>query len=160
MHIVLNKFFHSQSTHRRLYSMTSNSTALTLEAAQKLLRQFTCLDLLSQEPRPDSVCVREALLLVREHSDYQIFGICAETADQAISALHAYLQALDYPEKPVPSVSVDGPVYLKFNPKSQLCYLNSYPGHHRGVLVACQSAYEGDVNEMFGHLPLDLWEGS
>lgn len=140
--------------------MTSNSTALTVEAAQTLLRQFTCLDLLSQEPQPDPAAVREALLLVRDHSDYQIFGICAETAAQAIATLHSYLQALDYQEKPIPPMSVDGPVYLKFNPKTQLCYLNSYSGHHRGILISCQSAYEGDVNEMFGHLPLDLWEGS
>lgn len=138
--------------------MTSNSTTLSLDAALSLLRQFTCLDLQSQTPRPNAPVVRDALLLVREHSDYQIFGICAETAAQAIAALHAYLQALDYPEKPVPDTSVDGPVYLKFNPKTQLCYLNSYTGHHRGVLVSCQSAYEDDVNEMFGHLPLDLWE--
>lgn len=140
--------------------MTSNSPALTLEAAQKLLRQFTCLDLLSQESRPHSALVRDALLLVREHSDYQIFGICADTTAQAIASLHAYLQALDYQEQPVPPTSVDGPVYLKFNPKTQLCYLNSYTGHHRGVLVSCQSAYDGDVNELFGHLPLNLWEGS
>ncbi|MDP5017066.1 MAG: DUF1824 family protein, partial [Dolichospermum sp.] len=29
--------------------------------------------------------------------------------------------------------------------------------HHRGVLVSCQSYQEGGVNEMYGHLPLDLF---
>jgi hypothetical protein len=140
--------------------MTSHSTALPLESALTLLRQFTCLDLLSQAPRPDVASVREALLLVRDHSDYQIFGICAETTAEAIAALHAYLQALDYAEKPIPAMAVEGPVYLKFNPKTQLCYLDRYTGDYRGVLVSCQSAYDGDVNEMFGHLPLDLWEGA
>jgi hypothetical protein len=38
-----------------------------------------------------------------------------------------------------------------------LCYLDSYAGHHRGVLVSCQSYQEGGVNEMYGHLPLDLF---
>ncbi len=139
--------------------MTSHSIALTLESALALLRQFTCLDLLSQTPRPEAASVQEALLLVREHSDYQNFGISAETATAAIAALHTYLQALDYAERPTPTESVAGPVYLKFNPKTQLCYLNPYTGNHRGVLVSCQSAYDGNVNEMFGHLPLDLWEG-
>jgi hypothetical protein len=138
--------------------MSLNSIA-SLEAAQTLLRHFTCLDLQNQAVQPEATLVRDALRLVREHSDYQIFGICADSATQAIAALHSYLQALDYPQKPVPSQVVEGPVYLKYNPKTQLCYLDSYTGHHRGVLVSCQSAYEGDVNEMFGHLPLEVWEG-
>jgi hypothetical protein len=140
--------------------MTSYPNVLSLEGALQLLRQFTCLDLLSQEPQPEALSVRQALRLVREHSDYQIFGICADSADAAIAVLHTYLQELDYPEKPVPGNQVDGPVYLKYNPRSQLCYLDGYTGHHRGVLLSCQSAYDGDVNEIFGHLPLGLWQGT
>ena len=51
----------------------------------------------------------------------------------------------------------EGPVYIKLNGKNGLCYLDSYSGHHRGVLVSCQSYQEGGINEMYGHLPLDLF---
>lgn len=136
--------------------MSSQSSTLTLEAAQTLLRKFTCLDRIPPDQIPNLQDVREALLMVREHSDYQIFGICAETADEAITSLHRYLKALHYSQVPVPE-PMDGVVYLKFNPKTGYCHLDSYVGSHRGVLVSCQSAYDGDVNETFGHLPLDLW---
>jgi hypothetical protein len=105
---------------------------------------------------PPQDVIQQAVLLLREHSDYQILGICAETATQAIAALHAYLQAFGIDDRPQPG-AIAGVVYLKYNPKSGLCYLKSYEGTHRGVLVSCQSAYDGDVNETFGHLPLDLF---
>jgi hypothetical protein len=137
----------------------SNSTVLTPDAAQKLLRRFICI----QQPgavMPDRPLVRQALLLVREHSDYQIFGICADTLEQAIAALTAYLNALGY--EAVPDLEtlppVEGAAYLKYNPKTARCHTDTYIGDHRGVLVSCQSAYDGDVNETFGHLPLDLFE--
>jgi Domain of unknown function (DUF1824) len=101
--------------------------------------------------------VQAALVLVREHSDYQIFGICADTTAQAIASLQAYLSSLGYGQPPHLPAPLTGAVYLKFNSKTNLCYLDAYSGNHRGVLVSCQSAYEGDVNEMFGHLPLTLW---
>jgi Domain of unknown function (DUF1824) len=138
--------------------MCSKIAPLTLDAAQSLLRQFTASDRLPSNPSLDIVAVREAVLLVREHSDYQIFGICADSTEQAIAALHAYLHALGYAQVPQPASPIEGAVYLKFNPKSELCYLDAYTGDYRGVLVSCQSAYEGDINEMFGHLPLALWD--
>jgi hypothetical protein len=94
---------------------------------------------------------------MRDHSDYQILGVCADTAEQAIAALHTYLQAFGLTDLPVPA-AIAGVVYLKYNPKTGLCYLKPYEGEHRGVLVSCQSAYDGDVNETFGHFPLDLFD--
>jgi Domain of unknown function (DUF1824) len=132
--------------------------SLTLTIAQTRLQQFTCAQLGVAQPLPELDEVRAALLLVREHSDYQIFGVCADTAAQAIAALHRYLSALGYPQRPQPTSDLTGAVYLKFNPKNDLCYLSPYEGSDRGVLVSCQSAYEGDINEMFGHLPLKLWD--
>lgn len=108
---------------------------------------------------PPSAAVQQALHLVREHSDYQILGICAETTTQAIAALHSYLTAFGYTKLPQPT-QIEGVVYLKYNPITGLCYVKPYQGSHRGVLVSCQSAYEGDVNETFGHLPLDLFEAT
>jgi hypothetical protein len=138
--------------------MTTDFSTLDLDAAQSLLRQFTCVDPLTSEQLSDRPLVRQALVLVREHSDYQIFGICADSTEVAISALHSYLKALEYRDFPQPKAEIKGPVYLKFNPKTKLCHLDTYIGHHRGVLVSCQSAYDGDVKDTFGHLPLDLWE--
>lgn len=136
--------------------MNSETETVTRETAQKLLRQFICIDQLPLEQRPCKEAVQKALLFMREHSDYQILGVCADHAAQAIAALHDYLTAFDLPNLPQPT-PIEGVVYLKYNPKSGLCYMKPYEGTHRGVLVSCQSAYDGDVNETFGHLPLDLF---
>jgi hypothetical protein len=133
-----------------------DTPTLTLAAAQQLLRLFTSRDRDSAGTSLDPAVVRAAVLLVREHSDYQIFGICADTLEQAIAALHDYLTALGYPMIPtLPTVS--GTVYVKFNPKTGHAHVDSYTGQYRGVLVSCQSAYDGDVNETYGHLPLELF---
>lgn len=129
---------------------------LTVDAAQKILRQFLCVQPASDPVLPDLDRVRQALLLVANHSDYQIFGICADTTEQAAKALKAYLPALGYEASPqVPAIA--GPIYVKYNPKTGRCHSAPYDGQHRGVLVSCQAAYDGEVNETFGHLPLDLF---
>ncbi|HEY9884783.1 MAG TPA: DUF1824 family protein [Thermosynechococcaceae cyanobacterium] len=133
-----------------------DSENLTLDAAQDILKQFVCSDR-SPAVMPQAPLVRQALLLVAAHSDYQILGICADTIAQATIALKRYLTALGYEVMPeVPSL--DGAVYVKFNPNRNGCHVAPYNGTYRGVLVSCQSAYDGDVNETFGHLPLDLFD--
>ncbi|UBF29252.1 DUF1824 family protein [Kovacikia minuta CCNUW1] len=134
-----------------------DSDHLTLETAEKILRRFICLDSGLDSPIPERSLIQQALLLVANHSDYQIFGICADTISQAETALTAYLNALDYEDRPEIS-PLDGPVYVKYNPKKGKSLVEPYTGQHRGILVSCQSAYDGDVNETFGHLPLDLFE--
>jgi hypothetical protein len=71
-------------------------------------------------------------------------------------ALESYLEALGYSVN-LKKAEVDSPVYIKFNPKTGLSYLDAYSGNHRGVLVSCQSSQAGGINEMYGHLPLDLF---
>ncbi len=133
-----------------------NSTYLTLEKADKILKDFSCI-----ETKPvtaaEKASIREALLLITNFSDYQILGICADTTEQGVLALKTYSEALGYEAK-LNLTPVEGAVYLKFNSKTGLCYLNSYLGKHRGVLVSCQSPQYGSINEMYGHLPLDLFE--
>jgi Domain of unknown function (DUF1824) len=130
---------------------------MTRDEAVKLLRLFTCLDRLPTEHIPDQATVKAALAIVREHSDYQILGICAENFAQAQAALTSYLTAFE--SKFVPEIPpIDGVIYVKYNPKLRSCHSDSYMGAHRGVLVACQSSYDDDVNEVFGHLPLDLFQ--
>lgn len=136
-----------------------NLAPLTVQEAQQLLKPFNCIEGKSINSDTEKALIRQALLLVAEHSDYQILGICADTAEQGLSALTSYAEALGY-ELDLDIEPIEGPVYIKFNPKSRLCYLDSYTGTHRGVLVSCQSAYEEGVNDMFGHLPLDLFEVS
>ncbi|MBD2037938.1 DUF1824 family protein [Leptolyngbya sp. FACHB-321] len=133
-----------------------DSENLTLDAAQGILNQFVCLDR-SPAVMPQAPLVRQAILLVAAHSDYQILGICADTIAQAMIALKRYLIALGYETMPeVPTL--DGAVYVKFNPNRNGCHVAPYNGNHRGVLISCQSAYDGGVNETFGHLPLDLFD--
>ncbi|MBD2741190.1 DUF1824 family protein [Coleofasciculus sp. FACHB-1120] len=133
-----------------------NSSSLTVQEAHKILKIFDCLKIDSSEDTPDKNSIRQALLLVTELSDNQILGVCADTAEQGIEALKTYATALGY-EVNKDLATIDGSVYIKFNPQTNLCYLNPYIGEHRGVLVSCQSASEDGINEMYGHLPLDLF---
>ncbi len=128
---------------------------MTLAQAQTTLRAFTCGDS-EPEPHPDLSLVRQALLQVTHHSDYQLLGVCADTADRGIAALQSYLRALGYPSE-VDLQEMPGSVYIKFNGKVGSSYLDSYTGTYRGVLVSCQSQFAEGVNETYGHLPLNLF---
>ncbi|MBF2087919.1 MAG: DUF1824 family protein [Synechococcales cyanobacterium K44_A2020_017] len=136
----------------------TNSENLSLEQAQAMLQQFDYdrSDPVASTPQQ----VQAALKQVAQHSDYQILGICADHLDQGRTALVAYATALGYPVQPDGLTSIDGPVYIKFNPKTGLLYSDRYVGDHRGVLVSCQSAYAEGLNEMYGHLPLDLFSAT
>jgi Domain of unknown function (DUF1824) len=136
----------------------SNTADPSVQSAQQLLRQYMCINLGASAEGLDRATVRAALQTVAAASEYQILGICADDAAQGINALQAYLAALNYADQPVVSEEIAGPIYIKYNPKLGRCYADSYIGEHRGVLVSCQSAYEDEVNETFGHLPLDLFE--
>jgi hypothetical protein len=135
---------------------TPNHTNLTVSEAKKILNKFNCLDIAPVVKPSEKVLIRQGLLLLTSLSDYQILGICADTEEEGMLATKTYSQALGY-EVPSNLPSIEGPVYIKLNGKNGLCYLDSYPGHHRGVLVSCQSYNEGGINEMYGHLPLDLF---
>ncbi|MEH1921765.1 DUF1824 family protein [Nostoc sp.] len=135
---------------------TSNPQNLTAEEAKKLLNKFNCLDIAPILDSSEKVVIRNALILLTKLADYQILGICADTAEEGILAMKTYSLALGY-EPPDNLLTPEGPVYIKLNGKNGLCYLDSYSGHHRGVLVSCQSYHEDGINEMYGHLPLDLF---
>lgn len=137
---------------------TQNSTNLTFEEAQKILKGFSCVESKSVAAS-EKALIREALLLIVSFSDYQMLGICADTSTQGLLALKTYSEALGY-EATADLTPVEGSVYIKFNSKTGLCYLDSYLGRHRGVLVSCQSSQHESINEMYGHLPLDLFDSS
>ncbi|MER3433176.1 MAG: DUF1824 domain-containing protein [Leptolyngbya sp. ERB_1_1] len=127
---------------------------MTRSEAETILRQFIC----NKPTQPlDDATIREAVLIVRDLSDYQIFGICAETAEAGIQALSQYLAALKY--ETAPDIrSLSGVIYIKYNPMTGRAHIEPYTGEHRAVLLSCQSAYDDGVNETFGHLPLNLFE--
>ncbi|HEY9813297.1 MAG TPA: DUF1824 family protein [Candidatus Sericytochromatia bacterium] len=129
---------------------------LTVQAAQKLLKNYDCMSSKTVDSEVEKALLRQALLLLTEHCDYQILGICADTTHEGIATLKSYLEAFGY-EEDLNLPWVEDAVYIKFNLKNGSSYINSYTGNHRGVLVSCQSVYEGGINEMYGHLPLDLF---
>ena len=135
---------------------TPNHTNLSVTEAKKILNKFNCLDIAPVVKPSEKVLIRQALLMITSLSDYQILGICADTEEEGMLATKTYSQALGY-EVPSNLPPIEGPVYIKLNGKNGLCYLDSYSGHHRGVLVSCQSYDEGGINQMYGHLPLDLF---
>jgi hypothetical protein len=128
----------------------------SLEKARHLLKQFDCLPPTVSLAPVDRELLRQALLQVASLSEYQLLGICAATLAEGHQALMTYAAALGYCPNP-DFGAIDGPVYIKFNPKTGGCYVAPYVGNYRGVLVSCQSAYETGLNEMYGHLPLDLF---
>jgi hypothetical protein len=143
----------------------SSSAALTLDEAHQLLKQFSCLQSPSLQP-PDRQAdearlgdrphLKQALMLLTAESDYQMLGICADSIEAGRTALAAYTKALGY-QPSLELQPIEGPVYIKFNSRTMSCYASPYEGEHRGVLVSCQSADEDGINEMYGHLPIDLF---
>lgn len=138
--------------------MHQNQDQLTVAAALKLLKLFSCTETKSVDSEAEKTRLREALLLIVNLSDSQNLGICADNPAQALDALASYLQALGYqipPAEEIPSHS--NPVYLKFNSQKMSYYLDDYTGKYRGVLVSCQSEDSEELNGTYGHLPLDLF---
>jgi len=129
-------------------------TTLTVPEAQRLLSQFNTQSQISDSAVSRDL-LRQAILLLSDFSDYQILGICADTAAQGCLALKAYAAVLGYETIPNP-VAADGPVYIKFNPHTGY-YLDSRFSKYRGVLVSYQSAEVGGINETYGYFPLDLF---
>ncbi|NCJ08161.1 DUF1824 family protein [Synechococcales cyanobacterium C] len=135
---------------------------LSLFEAHQLLKQWDCL---TEQPESSTYGhVQAALHSIVSHSDYQMLGICADGLEQGKKTLVAYAQACGYTVdlstlqvRNPPSTTSSG-IYIKYNPESGLLYASEYEGSHRGVLVACQSAHESGLNELYGHLPLDLFE--
>lgn len=145
----------------------SSPTVLTLAEADRLLKQFSCLKPADNQSEQDGSgddssdgssdrLLRQALLQVVAESDYQMLGICADSIEQGQKALVSYAKALGYSSS-LEVQPIDGPVYIKFNSRAMSCYASPYEGEHRGVLVSCQSPDGEGINEMYGHLPIDLF---
>lgn len=132
---------------------------LDLATAHKQLEKFNCADIQSIQEIENPAQLREALQLVARASEYQMLGICADSLDQAFTALGQYLNGLGYTITINPNAvePIEDSVYLKFNSRSQSYYVSSYREHYRGVLVSCQSSDQAGINGTYGHFPLDLF---
>ncbi|MGA9377582.1 MAG: DUF1824 family protein [Phormidium sp.] len=137
-----------------------NPANLTVEESQKILKEYSCIDIKLVESEAEKALLRQALKLIVDLADYVNLGICAETTEQGFQALQKYLKGLGYivsldTQK---TTEISDSVYIKFNTNKQTYYLDSYTGNYRGVLVSCQSSAREDISGIYGHLPLDLFD--
>jgi hypothetical protein len=123
-----------------------------IEAARSLLMRDRDLT----QVLPTSAETRAAILTLLPAIDRIMLGICAENWAEGILALQQYSHALNLPEL-LPTPELAGVIYIKYNPTISNCYASVYQGLDRGVLIAAQSDDLTRLNEMFGHLPLELF---
>lgn len=128
----------------------------TVQQSQTLLEPFAGLESPPLSTADEQAQIKAALLTLAAATDYQMFGILADSCDQAIATLMAYAQAFGY-EMPTTWQPITGPTYLKFNPNLGSCYTDGYVGEHRGVLVSFQSETDEALTQTYGHFPVDLF---
>jgi hypothetical protein len=136
---------------------SSDRDELTISDAHNILIALSDLGNTSIYSEEQKAILREALLFLKVHTDYQIFGVCADSLVQGTAALEAYTRAFAYTLPPIHS-DWDGSVYIKFNPNRNLFHTSPYSGEYKGVLVSYQSDYSDGHNGTYGHFPLDLFK--
>ncbi|MGD1899675.1 MAG: DUF1824 family protein [Phormidesmis sp.] len=129
-----------------------------LKAIRKQLIEISLLHTPQEMSEAQTQTVREHLLWLNEHSEYQTLGICAGTLGEAEAALKGYVSALSQPIR-VDIPPRDGAVFLKFNTLKNAWYVDGYTGDSRGVLVTYHTSEPelDDVNGTYGPFPLDLF---
>jgi Domain of unknown function (DUF1824) len=135
-------------------NMTSQS-----QDAEALLRGHEDLGAAATMAQRENI--RRALQVLTNAADYHIFGVCADSQSVGLDALQAYARHFSYELAETfkqQFSSVNGAVYLKFNPRTQRCFTDVYSGTYRGVLVSFQSDSESGYSGTHGHFPLDLFE--
>ena len=79
----------------QIYVYSQSSQPHTAEA-KKILNKFNCLDIAPILKSSEKALTRRALILITSLSDYQILGICADTAEEGILAMKTYSHAFGY----------------------------------------------------------------
>lgn len=144
----------------------ANPEQLTAESVRHFLNQFVCFQTLP--PLSESIAeqVQRSLQFLVDESDFQTFGICADSAQASEAALNSYLSGLGYLqltenqieiEAPADLDSTQTPVFMKYNLRNGKCYQEPYTGTARGVLITCHGAAQDEINGTYGHFPLDLF---
>jgi hypothetical protein len=129
---------------------------ISLNEAKQILSQYNCIG--KADITASKTDVQTAIITLVNAAEYYILGICADNIEQGVDALTAYNRAFhrDYTIPSLSPITAQG-IYLKYNTLRDSLYLDAYDGTHRGVLVSCQSSAEDGINDLFGHLPLDLF---
>jgi hypothetical protein len=132
------------------------SNNLTIADAERVLWELSDLDIDSATLERRSQ-ISEALDYLTNQSDYHIFGICANTTDEALRVLQNYAAHFRYEllESNLPAIA-DG-VYIKYNPRSRRYHSDNYKGAYRGVLISFHTDFTDGYSGTHGHFPLDLY---
>lgn len=145
----------------------ANPEQLTAESVRRFLNQFVCFQTLPPLPEPIAEQVQRSLQFLVGESDFQTFGICADSAQASEAALNSYLTGLGYADllkngieiqAPVDLNPTQTPVFMKYNLRNGKCYQEPYTGTARGVLITCHGAAQDEINGTYGHFPLNLFQ--
>jgi Domain of unknown function (DUF1824) len=131
---------------------------MTIPEADQALRKLQDLGATASTEQRESIC--KCLQVLTEAADYHTIGICADDRAVGLAALQSYAKYFGYDitadlltDLPV----ISGVVYLKFNPRSNRLYIDTYQGDYRGGLISFQSDLADGYNGTYGHFPLDLF---
>jgi Domain of unknown function (DUF1824) len=131
---------------------------MTIPEADQALRQLQDLGAAASAEQRESI--RQCLQILTEAADYHTIGMCADNQTIGLTALQSYAKYFGYDitaDLVTALSTVDGSVYLKFNPRSNHLYIDTYQGDYRGGLVSFQSDLADGYSGTHGHFPLDLF---
>jgi hypothetical protein len=131
---------------------------MTIPEADQALRKLQDLGAAASAEQRESIC--KCLQILTEAADYHTIGMCADDQTTGLTALHSYAKYFGYDisaDLITALPTVNGSVYLKFNPRSNRLYIDTYQGDYRGGLVSFQSDMVDGYNGTHGHFPLDLF---
>ncbi len=131
---------------------------MTTSEADQALRKLQDLGAAASVEQRESI--RQNLQILTKAADYHTIGMCADNQTMGLTALHSYAKYFGYSitadlVTALPAIS--GSVYLKYNPRSNRLYVDTYQGDYRGGLVSFQSDLVDGYNGTHGHFPLDLF---
>lgn len=132
------------------------SNNLTIADAERVLWELSDLDPETATPeRRSQIC--EALDFLTKQADYHIFGICADSTQEALQTLQNYAAHFRYDLPEADLLAIAEGVYLKYNPRSRRYYSDNYKGTYRGVLLSFHTDFTDGYSGTHGHFPLDLF---
>jgi hypothetical protein len=131
---------------------------MTISETDQALRKLQDLGAAASVEQRESI--RQSLQVLTKAADYHTIGVCADNQTTGLTALHSYSKYFGYDitaDLVIALPTINGSVYLKFNPRSNRLYIDTYQGDYRGGLVSFQSDLADGYNGTHGHFPLDLF---
>jgi Domain of unknown function (DUF1824) len=131
---------------------------MTISEADQALRKLQDLGATASVEQRESI--RQCLQVLTKAADYHTIGMCADDRSVGLTALQNYAKYFGYDitdDLVAVLPIINGAVYLKFNPRSNRLYIDTYQGDYRGGLVSFQSDLADGYNGTHGHFPLDLF---